>query len=70
MEYSELISSYKHVSNFQWVWRYGDTPFFTFAPCMLLHLFYLKPTPALFCQIHSHSHLKLQTVKNVCETHN
>jgi hypothetical protein len=27
---------------------------FTFAPCMLLH---------------SHSHLKLQTVKNICETH-
>ena len=23
-----------------------------------------------FCKIHSHSHLKLQTVKNVCETHN
>ena len=43
---------------------------FTFAPCMLLHLFYLKPTHALFCKIHSHSHLKLQTVKNVCETHN
>jgi hypothetical protein len=22
MDYSEQISSYKHVSNFQWVWRY------------------------------------------------
>jgi len=43
---------------------------FTFAPCMLLYLFHLKPTHALFCKIHSHSHLKLQTVKNVCETHN
>ena len=30
----------------------------------------LKPPHALFCKIHSHSHLKLQTVKNVCETHN
>jgi len=33
-----------------------------------INLFYLKPTHALFCKIHSHSHLKLQTVKNVCET--
>jgi len=23
MDYSELISSYKHVSNFQWAWRYS-----------------------------------------------
>jgi hypothetical protein len=23
MDYSEYISSYKHVSNFQWVWRYS-----------------------------------------------
>jgi len=23
MDYSEQISSYKHVSNFQWVWRYS-----------------------------------------------
>ena len=37
----------------------------------LVHLLYLKPTHALFfCKIHSHSHLTLQTVKNVCETHN
>ena len=34
---------------------------------MLLHLFYLKPTQALFCKIHSQSHLKLQIVKNVFE---
>ena len=23
MDYSKWISSYKHVSNFQWVWRYS-----------------------------------------------
>jgi len=23
MDYSEYISSYKHVSNFQWVWKYS-----------------------------------------------
>ena len=23
IDYSEYISSYKHVSNFQWVWRYS-----------------------------------------------
>ena len=23
MDYSEYVSSYKHVSNFQWVWRYN-----------------------------------------------
>jgi len=30
----------------------------------------LKTNSCTFCKIHSHSHLKLQTVKNVCETHN
>jgi hypothetical protein len=30
----------------------------------------LKTNSCNFCKIHSHSHLKLQTVKNVCETHN
>jgi len=23
MDYSELLSSYKHLSNIQWVWRYS-----------------------------------------------
>jgi len=27
MDYSELISSCKHVSNFQWVWRYNCLKF-------------------------------------------
>jgi hypothetical protein len=30
----------------------------------------LKTNSCTFCKIHSYSHLKLQTVKNVCETHN
>jgi hypothetical protein len=30
----------------------------------------LKINSCAFCKIHSHSHLKLQTVKNVCETPN
>jgi hypothetical protein len=30
----------------------------------------LKTNSCTFCKIHSHSHLKLQTVKNVCETPN
>jgi len=29
---------------------------FTFAPCMLLHLFYLKPTHALFVK-YTHIHI-------------
>ena len=33
-------------------------------------LILLKTNSCTFCKIHSHSHLKLQTVKNVCETHN
>jgi hypothetical protein len=30
----------------------------------------LKTNSCTFCKIHSHSHLKFQTVKNVCETPN
>jgi hypothetical protein len=30
----------------------------------------LRTNSCTFCKIHSHSHLKLQTVKNVCETPN
>jgi hypothetical protein len=30
----------------------------------------LKTNSSTFCKIHSHSHLKLQTVKNICETPN
>jgi hypothetical protein len=36
----------------------------------IITLTFLKTNSCTFCKIHSHSHLKLQTVKNVCETHN
>jgi hypothetical protein len=42
--------------------------FFTFAPCMLLHLLYLKPTHALLLNTLSHPHFKtLKFKKTLCK---
>jgi hypothetical protein len=48
-------------------WYLGSVRFMEFS---IGSLTLLKTNSFTFCKIHSHSHLKLQTVKNVCEAPN